>query len=1023
MGVPLNNWLYFFGDGKGKTARMVSGVAKMLGGKPVPIKNLPANWRELEVGFATDKKYRSLNRTATLELNFVGDGADILRYYMYRGKGFQENIYAIILQKSEITGKYELEYSGLLDMPKAIDTPQIGVKVQAKQGGPVAAIAANESVVYSINSTATNANTTKTLFDGMTFREKYHYVYGIDNAGSDFDLSNDFNNTFPLVFGSNEGYAFDVVRNDSILPEAFSVTDIAAYMQGANYIFYRPYATQITTGGKIVWCRSSGPGAYHVDVYFYTSLGNRYNVIVNHELNGDFTNPETLNIPALNINLAPNEKLFLVVTRYEGGGLFTAAIFSGTDVTFELNTINQPTTALGFRPLPLWQELVSRISNGKYTGASNYFTANTEITLFSGQSLRNLVNAILQISFEQFYDFYDSLRPMGLRIIGDVVYIEPFEDLYGDGPALFSFGEVSKVSVSFAFDTIPNTLKMGYPGLNVQELNGVPEYNGTNIYSLPIDTLKQEYMRVSQVICAASEIEKTRSLPTTLNNSNTPSDTSLFGANVSTTQDVDGNFILTRKTYTSISGVVDATAYNIEGLTPGRMVRAAGVVLSPVLEQQGAVSINFESSDRSGALITVEPGLTIAERNPIPKGALAPGFYHCLDLNFLAPMPAGYAAQFSDLDKGIIDVNYLDTVVKVLPIGEMNAKPGTQEPQQAKLRISNLTPLSVLQSLSLQGTFSVDALNNTIFISDLNPIHLSKSGANNNRFKGVYDAQFQDRQTPYDHVTTFPAYLQKWVKARTIPFQFVTSGYGLLTLKVRIDGQPTAITQVCTLVADAAVRLPYIMQQTTFDLSAFADSRIIFGVFDGATELFVSEWIDLSTTQDACHEIFYYHSTNIFNTYWDNFRPSIFVEMNILPLQPQVEGTEYIDELHDNATLNGRTWDLRTAQFGARSPLPNVTSGLPDWMVRKLNIITVLSYWATDGYAWAKAKATDSLTPLFPTNLPLNVYTLNINPAKAVTGLIYTGTPEPLTDSFAATMDASSFGIDGGGVIDIDVPA
>lgn len=1021
MGIPLNNWLYFFGDGKGKTARMVSGVAKMLGGAPVPIRNLPSNWRELETGFATDKKYRSLNRTATLELNFVGDGADILRYYMYRGKAFQENIYAIILQKSEITGKYELEYSGLLDMPKAIDTPQIGVKVQAKQGGPIASIAANESLVYSIDSTAVNTNTTKALFDGMTFREKYHYVYGISDVGSDFNLSNDFNNTFPLVFGSNEGYAFDVVRNDSVLPEAFS--DVAAYAQGANYVFYRPYTTQVVTGGKIIWCRSSGPGAYHVDVYFYTSLGNRYNVIVNHELNGTFINPETLDIPALNISLAPNEKLFLVVTRYEGGGLFTAAIFSGTDVTFELQTVNQPTTALGFRPLPLWQELVSKISNGKYTGASNYFTSDVEVMLFSGQALRNLEKAVLQISFEQFYDFYDSLRPMGLRVIGDVIYIEPFEDLYGNGPVIFSFNEVSNVSVSFAFDALCNSLKMGYPGLNIQELSGVPEYNATNVYSLPIDTLKQEYARVSDVICAASEIEKTRSLATSLNNSNTPSDNSLFGANVSTTQDADGNYLLTRKTYTSLSGVVDDTVYNIEKLTPGRMVRAAGVVLSPILEQQGGVSIKFESSTRSGALITVEPGLTIAERNPIPKGELAPGFYHCLDLNFLAPMPPGYTAEFANLDKGVIDVTYLDTTVKVLPIGEMNAKLATREPQQAKLRISSLTPLSVLQSLSLQGTFSVDALNNTIFISDLNPIHLSKSGVNSNRFKGVYDAQFQDRQETYDKVTTFPAYLQKWIRPRTVPFQFVTSGYSLLTVKVRVNGQATAITQVCTLVADAAVRLPYIMQQTTFDLSSLPEGRIIFGVFDGATELFVSEWIDLADAHDACQEIFYYHSTDIFNTYWDNFKPSIFVEMNILPLQAQVDGTEYIDELHDNATLNGRTWDLRTVQFGARSPLRNVTSGIPDWMARKLNIITILSYWATDGYAWAKAKASDSLTPLFPTNVPLNVYTINVNPAKAVTGLIYTGTPEPLTDSFAATMDASSFGIDGGGVIDIDVPA
>jgi hypothetical protein len=344
------------------------------------------------------------------------------------------------------------------------------------------------------------------------------------------------------------------------------------------------------------------------------------------------------------------------------------------------------------------------------------------------------------------------------------------------------------------------------------------------------------------------------------------------------------------------------------------------------------------------------------------------------------------------------------------------AKPATSEPQQGKLRISVETPLSTLQSLSLQGIFSIDSVNNTIFISDLNPIHLSKYGTNNNRFQGVYDNQFQLRNNTYQ---TQPAYLQKWVNTRAMPFQFVTSGYGILSVKIHDANGRLIDSEDCTLVPDPAVLSPYVLQQCTLDVSAL-EGRHTFTVYDGTTPLFISEWVDLADSWPNCIEFSYYHTTNKFNTYWDNFRPSIFVEANILPLQPQVDGTEYVDELKNNETLDGRTWDLRTLQIGGNSNIGGNIAGIPDWMVRKMNIILILNRTSFEGYRWSKAK-NEPLQALFPSNSPLNAYRIDISPSIAVTGLVFTGTPEPLTDSFAATMDASSLGIDGGGVIDIEV--
>ena len=1016
MGIPLKNQLWFIGDNKGRTARMVSGVAKMLGGAPVPLKHNPDGWRDLETGAATDSKYRTLIRTATIGVTFVGDGADILRYYMYKGKGFQEELWVIVLQKSETSGKYELEYKGRLDLPKAKDLLQIGIQVNAKEGGAASFISANESQVYTIDSLESNPISFKGYFDGMTFKDKVKYIFGSPD-GSTFDLSGDFYNTFPLVFGGNEGFSFDLIKSDSILPEAFSLGNLTEYLKGNNYHFYRPYETEVVADGQIVWWVSSGPGSFRVDLYWYTTLGNRFDILVNHLVGGTAVTPEIITISTTSITLAPDEKLFLFIRRYEGGGLFTIQIKEGTQINYTVKTKNQPSTAVGFRPLEMWKELVNRISGGQCIGESDYFTNNFNIpSLFSGQSLRNVATPTLQISFEKFYQFYDSLRPMGLKIIGKTIFIEPLENIYGSGPTLLDLGEASKVSVSFAFDTLFNSATVGYQSLNTQELNGVPEFNSKNNYSLPIDSLKADYARVSEVICAASEIEKTRAISSTLNSTNSPSDNTVFGVLFGQSVNSDGQYLLNRSGYTIVSGTIDDTVYNILGMTPNRMVRKAGVVLGPVLEQQGGAVVKFEASDKNNDLVTIEGGITISEKEDIPKGGLSSGIWHCLDLDFEAPTPEGYAELLANLSKGTISLDYLGTTITLLPIGNLSAKPATGEPQQGKLRISAQTPLSTLQSLSLQGIFSIDSVNNTIFISDLNPIHLSKYGTNNNRFQGVYDNQFQLRNNSYQ---TQPAYLQKWVNTREMPFQFVTSGYGTLSVKINDANGRLIDSEDCTLVANDAVLLPYVLQQCTLDVIAL-EGRYTFTVYDGTTPLFISEWVDIAESWTNCIEFAYYHTTNKFNTYWDNFRPSIFVEANILPLQPQVDGTEYIDELKNNETLGGRTWDLRTLQIGGNSNIGGNIAGIPDWMVRKMNIILILNRTSFGGYRWSKAK-NEPLQALFPTNSPLNAYTIDISPSIAVTGLVFTGTPEPLTDSFAATMDASSLGIDGGGVIDIEV--
>lgn len=1060
MGVPVKDWLYFITDGKTKTARIVGDTPQMVGGNPVPLPENPEGWREFETGWATDTKYNSLNRSATIPMTFIGDGEKIIRYAMLKGLGFNSNLYLAILHKQHTTGIFKVEYFGKLDISKAKNSPLQGIAVNAVQGGPISFITANESIAYEFDQTATNLNTKKVMFDGMSFLEKYHFIYGesIMAGGSELDMSRDFITVFPFVFSSNDGYSFDTVKGDSIVADSIALSppdDITAYVaNSANYFMYRPYATSIKIRGQILLNLRSIASPMHVDLYLYTTLGNRYDIAVNQYID---TNAIIFTFPvSFDITLAPNEKIFPFIRRYESGvANFQMSVFEGTEITFEFKTKNQPSVHRGFEPLYLWQQLVSKISNGECVGASSYFTTHKNINIFSGQSLRNLSKAVLKSSFSDFFTFFDSIRPMGLKIDGNTIYIEPLADLYGEGADLLNLGQLSKPVLTFAFDALPNTAKFGYPhpgsqtpvsnSTTVSNNNGVPEFNGINVFSLPITVLKKEYSKVGAWIAAASEIEKLRTAVVPINsNASNNTDNEVYVANVSAAQDVNGNYLLTRLIYDVIEGVVDGTdVYNIEELSPARMARAHGPVLNALLEQQGNKPLTFQTTDLSADLVTRKGGLTISEKAPIYPGNMESAIMRMIDIEGTVAIQdtLTFNEVLTAVNKGLIRVDFLNTPIYGLPIGNFKCKPASNEPQEIKMRISTRTSLDTLYSLSLPGTFSIDALNNTIFISDLNPLHFSKFGfspATGFHHLEIYDAQFQHRN---DRYSVKPQYLQPFQKTDPLPLNFVTSGYGTLAVHTYSFGQlSTGVDKIlktvapnaqlaafiallagtvpvqtnnAALVSEPSVLMPYVLQKATIDLSVLAEDRYIHIVYDGVTPLFMSEWIDLREDWPDTFAFDYYDTQNKYNTYWGNgFRPRIRVEANFMPLEPQSDFANFVDEIKDNTPIDGRPWDKRILILGSGS-------GIPDWMARKLNIVLLLNRCAIEGDYWSR-NGDAKLEPVKREGYPMNYYTVEVAPQKAAYGLVYTGMPAPSEDVIAYTLDMMGAGF-APGLIDIEV--
>lgn len=1054
MGVPQRECLYFITDGKNKSAREVGGAGgpvQMLGGDPVPIQT-PGGWRDFEVGFATDSEYNTLLRGATIPTLFVGSGERILRHYMLNGAGFNSELYLLVLRKDPATGIMKTEYYGKMDVLHAKDSiVGRGVICNCVQSGPMVYISANESKAYEIDCTAANPATKKVLFDGMSFREKYHYVYGTP-TGSDFDINGDFVNTVPFVFSSNEGYSFDTVRADSIIADSLSIDDIDTYMNTVvNYYMYRPYATDVTIGGKLRWARyNSEP--LHVDIYVRTNLGNQYPIAAGVLL--PFSGILDIPIPTTVIPLAPNEKPFLFAQRSEGGsGNFIIQIFEGTEITWEFISKKQPTVHLGLEPLYVWQQLVKVMSGGKCTGDSTYLRANPQITLFPGQSLRNLEKAVLKTNYKDLFTHRDCLRPMGVKLDGNTVWLEPMEEMYGDGAEIFDFGELSKVSLQFAFDVLVNSTKFGHahPGsqtpvqnsTTISNTNGVPEFNGINTGELPVTILKKEYTKVDPYIAAASEIEKLRTAYTPINaNTANNTDNQVYVANVSNVQDTDGNYLLYRKAYTSITGVVADDVYNIEELTPGRMLRAHGVLLNPMIEQQGGAPITFLDTDLSADLVTVADGVTIAERAPVYPGEMAPGIMHMLDLYFTAPATIPYNSLLVKMNKGVAKGQVVGQDIYFLPIGELKSKPFTGEPQEMKLRISQRTSLAALFSLSLQGTFEIDELGNFIWISIFNPLHFHKyaftPGAGFHNL-GIYDAAFQHRNDRYG---SQPIYEDPIQTVDPCPLQFVTSGFGVITIKtyafedlvtgareiMRLpDNQRRAAytalllatepkqTNACAPRVQAGVNLPYVLQQGEVDWSVLEEGRYINYLFVEGTEepIREGEWVDLREDHPDTYAFDYWNTLNKDNVYWnEDFRPRVRCEATGLPIYGKADSEQYIDEIRNNTPQDGRFYDVSTLILGE-------ANGIPDWKQRKLNAILILNRCKIENVLWSRNENAQ-LEPTVREGYPMNWYSVEVSPQKQSMGDTYTAEPGETSDTNIYSCDFSAMGF-GDDVYDIDV--
>jgi hypothetical protein len=1111
------------------------------GNKKFYLPQHPDGWQNIQISFASNNSYWMLNRTFSVPLNFITDGADILRNLRYKGKGFSEVVYVLILRNNRTSGVFEAEYYGQLDMSKASDDALRGVTINSLEGGLYSYFNTNVNSAYDIPCDESVMDAISVFNDGETLQDKYNFQF-ISGVAPTY-----LSYTLPTVFINNEGDSVGVIKGDQQVEDANSSGYV---VNSSNYILQSIYGiSNCRIKGTLTLVKNPANIYPSNEIYFgltaATSLHHNTNLITF----GLFQFGQTIPFD-VTINLAANEKLFLI----GGSDPLTPGFiqFGSSSFSISFNTRNTTSTLFARRAIAVGQALVDKMTNttGVYSFQSNFLTANNNVVLTCGDAIRQTDHAVVPIyymslSMSDFFSLYSAIYDMGFKIVDKTLYLEKKSDLSNiAGGIIFDLGEVAGLTLDCAEDLLFKQFNCGYPDQNYDQNAGKYEYNSTQQYGAPTTATTTVLDITSKIRADGRGIEGIRgallnkdttdnsgdkqpfaidiadaalnltytaaqAVPQTYtgtnwitfdNDSNGPviyfiraanNYTFYFNQNYQKTNinlllrvdnggheiqailfkngqsiaiyqgtDTDGatainlnasnivfnyndnieiriipfdagfqtytvnnanlqvDFIvpvypLYRETYTAISGVIDNSVYNAR-ISPHMQLRNWGAYIKSVFYQQQTDTLTFNTGQKNVLFSRTVNGVTITENSNEIIGHL-PGdpFFIPYIAKVLYRTPYTFAQQMSLVQAGYITMTFNGVRVNVLPIGQSNTKPMTNEPQQGSFLLAANNSLDTLLLLD-QFSLTIQTGQNIMYISAYNPVQFVRYNVSPQakyQYKEMYDDWSFQR---FNNFYKQPFYFQKWQTSDTINLQILTSGEGQLELFIYDEKGLQVSNTPFNIITNSAVPSPFILQQLAFTLTA---GVYLFVIKNGAGEnIAVSEWQWVKTVWKNTHLYEYNNSYNKRNTFFNTWGDvMIRLEGQLMPADPDADFTEFTDEEGDAVMVHDNPFQKQKLYVGDNL-------GIPDYLAMKMNLITLLDNLLIEGIAYARDKDSKLENVGFRAGYPFSQYQTTVRKAINELGLLIT-TDQDVSDNLATSfmIDQQAFGMNGAGNINVTI--
>jgi len=661
-----------------------------------PLNHLPKGWENISINWNRDSKYHGVFRSITTELQFVEDGAKILKH-LYVTQGVEAVCICRIMRQNDFTLDWELFYEGNVDFSK-INIEPFFVNANLIEGGLKSLIDANEDIDYEILIDPTDPNYKKVFLDGIILQDTLQYVpmkwsLGIDTAGSGYPNIHPSVIAIDAFIGRDGDYPIGTTKNSELrnvytgganIPEdewndhIFRAT-IAQTIRVRVVQFFKFQTLAALKSGlniEVMVCREDKTIKSKTTV-FSIPAGSITDSLI-HQYTIDQTTGD--------ISLDPDDRVYILYTltfaagQTQALGVITVDGNAPQDLTYHtdiISTFRMPSTHVGgYNYYFFMKRLIESMTANAYTGNSAFLSTAALNTLdcypFSeivtcGDALREFANSKIRTSLSDMFKDLSSAFGMGMSIQSNEVKFEPLSTFYNKDIIISDLGDVSNFTWEPALDLIANTLNIGYKSYDYDKLNGRYEYNTGFLWELPIKSNKAELEKISPYRADVLGIEGLRSNLSQKKTTDSNSDNDTFVIDCDpTVLATDGSLKAYRPSGT-ITGIPFPLSYYNFGRTPKRSFWRNGPYLHSILDLLDSKTIKFRTTDKNPDLITDFGNGYIDENRDELVSDLATKLFKPIVFRFKAIPPVNIAALMATNPNGCFRFHYNGNSYKGFP--------------------------------------------------------------------------------------------------------------------------------------------------------------------------------------------------------------------------------------------------------------------------------------------------------------------------------------------------------------------
>src|ERR1044072_5373770 len=451
------DFIYFLFD-ENNNSYYQYGDTVLTSATPKPLEFTPDGWKKIQIQNQRNGTYFAVDRSFTVPLEYVKDGGQILKH-IYYNFGVEAKVYMVVCEQqlyfdaTHYGYYYKLLYRGEIDLANfKHDGPKVSVNIM--EGGIVKFIKAYENTKYEIPVDVPEA--VNVYIDGVELKQSAKYII-IDPSATNFNG----NHSVPISIIGDESKTLNIKSVERVQLGGNNGSDQNNKLVQRGLWFYRATTNQSV---KVTWnfnmTAQLAPGIAPnpaVKLFFevrnlrddgtlvaFTELAKiegPINVYRKNHFQGQAT--------VTGIEPGTSLYLFMGINIIGSSGDRAVSFFYDTNEPFEFNitdaTYTHPASTIkALRPLYVFQQLISKMTNGAYTPQSDYLTNQiNDVVVTCGDAVRNIDGAVIKTSLRDFFTSYNAHFGLGMGMLGNTLRLEPqsFWVQYSD---VIDLGEVIK---------------------------------------------------------------------------------------------------------------------------------------------------------------------------------------------------------------------------------------------------------------------------------------------------------------------------------------------------------------------------------------------------------------------------------------------------------------------------------------------------------------------------------------------------------------------------------------------------